>query len=68
VILVPPVWAADSWVADAWADGTWSTTALDVIYPNAYSVVIAKARARVVVAPRQITQTPTDKPKVVVPV
>jgi hypothetical protein len=68
MILVPPVWATDSWVADAWADGTWSTTALDVIYPNAYSVVIAKARARVVVAPRPPIQRPTDKPKVVVPV
>jgi hypothetical protein len=68
VILVPPVWATDSWVDDAWADGTWSTTALDVIYPNAYSVVIAKHRARVVVAPRPAIQEPTHKPKVVVPV
>jgi hypothetical protein len=41
---------------------------INLVLPNAYSVVIAKARARVVVAPRQITQTPTDKPKVVVPV
>lgn len=66
--LVPPVWATDSWVVDAWADGTWSTSALDVIYPNAFSVVVAKARARVVVAPRPPTQSPKHKPKVVVPV